>query len=344
MATYAQVIHSEDDSSDANEEELPTELYAHQGYDAESSNEDEAATEVEAQAFFMPELPQELWLHSFAPTEEYTNNFPINKIERELKYCYRAEEYILSCLNIANSFFPWVSSRIFIVQKNMLCDCKTRSMLELDSVLPTVSKGAKGEIFIPLYPYSKTKLFGYLQFDWDNENDIPFADILHFLKLTFSQEAKLIFVSNKQNQAFKERLQNLMIQEDHVSIAAIEADDRLRYLQELNVDERNILNLKILDEITTMLQPAIVIETFQFKYIAIKTVDSEDFQRELEVLQSQQDHNYFISPVRGNVATTFSIGLSSLKNRKINATQFIYEAEVALDNAVNQGGDQLILA
>ena len=198
----------------------------------------------------------------------------------------------------------------------------------------------RGTVHVPLYPYSKTNLFGFLEFTWDKDEDFVMSDILYFLKLLFSNEIKTIFTNQKNNQNLKERLNDILKANSDVTIAFLEVDNRYKLLNELSEDEANILNMKISDDIMQEFVGYVVFEVFPFIYGLCENSEEEETKDRLKNFLADRDkHNYFISPSRGNIAVTFSAGLSSKKERDIDVYELIEEAESGLDVALDHGGN-----
>ena len=94
----------------------------------------------------------------------------------------------------------------------------------------------------------------------------------------------------------------------------------------------NILNMKISDDIMQEFVGYVVFEVFPFNCGLCENSEEEE-------TTDRDKHNYFISPSRGNIAVTFSAGLSSKKERDIDVYELIEEAESGLDVALDHGGN-----
>ena len=142
------------------------------------------------------------------------------------------------------------------------------------------------------------------------------------------------------NQNLKERLNDILKANSDVTIAFLEVDNRYKLLNELSEDEANILNMKISDDIMQEFVGYVVFEVFPFIYGLCENSEEEETKDRLKNFLADRDkHNYFISPSRGNIAVTFSAGLSSKKERDIDVYELIEEAENGLDVALDHGGN-----
>ncbi len=330
--------HNKDDDSD-------TELYETldmYNNDYNETTETEMSSEATSSDTIHPEDEYvNLWTRNFKISDQFKTNFPFTQLLRHLKFSYLPEEYIYKCIGTATEYFKWQNPEVYISQKDDFIECKNKGVLEKSEISVATDGLKKGDIFIPLYPYSKSRIFGYLRFTWNNDFPFFISDILYFLKFIFSQEARNIFANTKQNVLFKERIDKLIENNTDITVAVIEVDHKERYKFDLNQDEKNILNMKILDDITQELHSSTIFESFNFVYLSIKPSIQSEFTKELELFCSNKNRNYYISPARGNIAVTFSIGVSSLNGRTVNAATIISEAELLLDSAIESGGDQI---
>ncbi|MCH5149169.1 MAG: hypothetical protein J1G30_00765 [Spirochaetales bacterium] len=285
---------------------------------------------------------REIWTRDFKISDDFTEKFPLLLMYRLFRFGFTPEQYILKGLQIGTHYFGWENAGIYISQKDDFINIKTGKKLNIESLRIISSPQMHGVVHIPLYPYSKTNLFGFFEFTWIKNENLVMSDILYFLKILFSNEIKPIFTNQKNNESLKERLSDMLNTNKNVTLAFLEADNRYKLFEELSEDEANILNMKISDDIMQAFSGYVVFEVFPFIYGLCENSKEEDTIYKLKNFLADKDkHNYFISPSRGNVAVTFSIGLSSKKERDIDIQKLIDEAENELDNALDCGGNRV---
>lgn len=285
---------------------------------------------------------KDLWVKNFKISDNFRTTFPFAKLTRLLRFSYQPEEYINRCVITATEFFKWEYPRVYIAQVDEFIESRTKEVLDKNLISIPEDGNVKGDIYIPLYPYNKNKIFGYLAFSWKNEFPFFISDILYFLKFIFSSEARAIFINYKNNNNLKDRIAQVLEQNEDLTVGFVEVDGKEKYKIDLSQDERNILNLKILDDITQGLSGAVVFEAFQFVYGFFKPVATTEIKEALEIFSSKNNSmNYYISPSRGNIAVTFSAGIASKRGRKISHNELLTEAEDYLNISVESGGDQI---
>ncbi len=295
-------------------------------------NKEEESNELDAY--------REIWGRDFKVSDEFLESFPLIRMFRLFRFSLTPEQYILNGLQIGSSYFGWENATIYISQSNEFINFKTGEKLDMSDLNIVDNPQIRGVVHIPLYPYSKTNLFGFLEFHWDKEENLVMSDILYFLKVLFSNEIKTIFTNQKNNRNLKERLNEIVEVNDDVTVAFLEVDDRYKLLNELSEDEANILNMKISDDIMQEFVGYVVFEVFPFIYGLCENSMEDVTKDKLRNFLAEKDkHDYFISPSRGNIAVTFSAGVSSKKGRDIDIQELIEEAECGLDFALDHGGN-----
>lgn len=307
----------------------------------ELKNETEADEEAEKESDEL-EAYREIWIRDFKVSNNFIENFPLSSMYRLFRFSFTPEQYILKGLQVGTHYFGWENAGVYISQKDDFINIETGKKLNTESLRIISSPQMYGIVHIPLYPYSKTNLFGFLEFTWNKDENLVMSDILYFLKVLFSNEIKPIFTNQENNENLKERLNDILNANSDVALAFLEADNRHKLFKELSEDEANILNMKISDDIMQAFSGYIVFEVFPFVYGLCGNSEEKDAIYKLKnFLADKDEHNYFISPSRGNVAVTFSIGLSSKRERNINIQKLIKEAENELDNALDCGGNRV---
>ncbi len=282
-----------------------------------------------------------LWQKEFKTSNHFDENFPFDKLDRLYRFSLTPERYLQKAVSIATSYFRWSSAEVYIAQKEDFVEVTSKQLLDLRYVTIASDASVKGDVFIPLFPYSKSKIFGYLKFTWQYEYDFKIADVLAFLKQLLSKEAKTIFLNYKNNINMKKRLNELVKVSNEMTICFLEVDKRMFFYNTLSEDELTLLNMKILDDVTDNFCGHIVFEVFPFIYGICETVDFPTTKTKLDNFLTETSHNYFISDEIGNIAISFSAGASSKNQRNVNAIELIDEAERYLEMALDQGGDQI---
>ena len=306
--------------------------------------EDEDFTTEETEASNMDELDaySEIWGRNFKVSDDFLENFPLSRMYRFFRFSFSPERYILTGLQVGTSYFNWKNPAIYIVQEDEFINVKNGETLDVSTLNIVSNPQMRGVVHIPLYPYSKTTLFGFLEFTWDKDEDFIMSDILYFLKVLFSNEIKTIFTNQRNNQNLKERLNDIIEANEDVTIAFLEVDNRFKIFSELSEDEVNILNMKISDDVMQEFVGYVVFEVFPFVYGVCDNSPEEDTKDKLErFFAKSEEHNYFISPTRGNIAVTFSAGISSKNERDIDIQNLLEEAECGLDLSLDHGGNRI---
>ena len=307
--------------------------------EAEDETDEDEETENNSDEL---EAYREIWERDFKVSDNFIENFPLLSMYRLFRFSLTPEQYILKGLHVGTVYFGWKNAGVYIAQKDEFINIETGEKLNASSLNIISSPQMNGTVHVPLYPYSKTNLFGFLEFTWDKDENLVMSDILYFLKVLFSDEIKPIFTNQKNNENLKERLNDILNANNDVTLAFLVADSRYKLFQELSEDEANILNMKISDDIMQAFSGYVVFEVFPFVYGLCENSEEEDAIYKLKsFLADKDEHNYFISPTRGNIAVTFSIGLSSKKERNIDIQKLIEEAESELDAALDCGGNRV---
>ena len=317
------------------EEDLPEE-------EPESKDEDFTTEESETENTSELEAYSEIWGRDFKVSDDFLENFPLSQMYRLFRFSFTPERYILTGLQVGTSYFNWKNPAIYIVQEDEYINVKNGDVLDVSTLNIVSNPQMRGTVHIPLYPYSKSTLFGFLEFTWDIDDDFVMSDILYFLKVLFSNEIKTIFINQRNNQNLKERLNDIIVANDDVTIAFLEVDNRHKILNELSEDEVNILNMKISDDVMQEFVSYVVFEVFPFIYGVCDNSPEEDTKDKLEgFFAKSEEHNYFISPTRGSIAVTFSAGISSKNERDIDIQNLLEEAECGLDLSLDHGGNRI---
>ncbi len=285
---------------------------------------------------------KDLWIKNFKISQEFKDNFDFNGVLKLLKFSITPEDYITGCLEIASRYFKWERANVYIAQKDTFVEVRSRAALGTANLKIPVDGLSKGDFYIPLFPYNKEKLFGYFYLRWNNLQPFFISDILFFLKFMFSFDAKNIFVNYKSNQDLKMRLKDQMSGYNVGEIGFIEVDFKDKFKYELNPDDRNVLNMKIFDDLSGRLNGIFLFEIFQFGYGIIGNIPKEEFKSLINKLVINKDqNNYFLSDTVGNKAVTFSAGISFKSEHNRTFDEMVKEAESLLDTARGSGGDQI---
>lgn len=327
-------------SQDIQNLEAPLEDYSDSEEESEDVAEEEQTESDDDDKTDELEAYREIWGRDFKVSDDFIENFSLLSMYRLFRFSLTPERYILQGLQVGTSYFGWKNAAIYISQQDDFINIENGEKIDISSLNIISNPQMRGTVHVPLYPYSKTNLFGFLEFTWDKDEDFVMSDILYFLKLLFSNEIKTIFTNQKNNQNLKERLNDILKANSDVTIAFLEVDNRYKLLNELSEDEANILNMKISDDIMQEFVGYVVFEVFPFIYGLCENSEEEETKDRLKNFLADRDkHNYFISPSRGNIAVTFSAGLSSKKERDIDVYELIEEAESGLDVALDHGGN-----
>ena len=288
---------------------------------------------------------KDLWIKHFKISDNFKSNFPFEKIYNLLKFGTKPEDYIKDGLEIAKEYFGFVNPKIYVSQKNVFVDPLTKEILPEEKIEIPLKGDKKGDVCIPLFPYTIKKLFGYFYFEWNKSDNFLIADILYFLKYFFSEEAKTIFLNHKEQEDTIEYLKEKMEKKgDDVFVAIIGMDNIDKIKLDLKNTEKEKLNKNVLDK---------VLDDFGANYIFnippfCVGIIGEDSNKEKEIekiekwISDIEKHNYPISNQYGNIALSFSCGISFKNNRNIHPLTLINEAENYLKIARMQGGNQIV--
>jgi len=285
-----------------------------------------------------------LWIKNFKISDKFKNNFPFVKINDLISVTIRSADYLKECLNIAQTYFQWLNSKIFISQNNRFINVFNKETLNESDIRIAENSNRRGDIFIPLYPYNKNNVFGFLNFKWDRNYDFNIADILYFLKFIFSEKAKNIFIFENEADKVINIVSQKMEKYNEVFFGLIQADNREKIFNNLNVNQKERLNNKIKELIIKKINNINFLQVNTLSYIFF----GEEVQKEIFILlikdfiSNIENQNFNIDNVYGNIAITYSCGVSFKNKRNIHAVTLIKEAEANFNNAEKNGGNNVV--
>lgn len=286
---------------------------------------------------------KELWVKHFRISDDFKNNFPFEKVLKMVKFGIKPEDYIKSVLDISGTYFKWKGTKVFINQDDKFVDSITKEFLDTSRIDIPLKGDKKGEIFIPLYPYNLTTLFGYFSFMWEEEVDFKIADILYFLKLFFSDDAKNIFINYND---FQDTINNIKNDGEKKSLflSLISVDNREKIKLKLKRSEKERLSKDILTNLKNDFSVFNINQIFDY-YFCIYG----EYKDKSQIINSIDDwigdfdkHNYKISDKSGNLALTFSAGITFSTVKDFDVKKMIDKTTLNIENAIKQGGNQIV--
>lgn len=305
---------------------------------------EEQSSEVKLNESGLIEEFKELWRKDFKISNNFKDNFPFDEIDRLVRFGIGPEEYISRGLELAARFFSWQEPALYIFQKDSFIENRTKRVLDEGELKLPEDGTAKGDVYIPLFPYNKSRIFGYFYFRWDSREVFYIADIIFFLKYLFSEEAKHIFANSRKNREVKNEIEERLEAGEELYFGAIQVDDKERLLVDLEAEVVERLDSAIFENIKGLLSSYKVHNPFPFYYVFYGNSHSfTELMGLIEIWLFDNDiHNYFLSSQDGNIAVTLSCGLSTEKRRAIDGATLITEAEEYLAEATENGGSQLV--
>lgn len=287
---------------------------------------------------------KELWGKNFKISPHFKENFPFNKIYNLSCFAIHPENYIKEGLEIANSYFKWNEPKLYIFQKDHFTENSTKQKLDESKIRIPEDGTMKGDIFIPLFPYHKTNIFGFLNFEWNQDELFHVSDILFFLKYLFSDNAKYIFMNAKRNKAIKNKIDELLENKEKTFLAFIQVDNKDKIIKDYPLEEQNVINASVFKTLSKGVIHKEVFEVFPFYYGVYGTYENQDdiIINIEDYILNDELHNYFISSQSGNIAISVSGGAVFSESDYLEAKLFIQDAENNLHKALAQGGHQLV--
>jgi len=288
---------------------------------------------------------KKLWEKNFKISDDFKNNFPFSEISELIKIGTKPEKYIKDALFISSKYFKWNKPKMFIAQKENLIEIISKESLNTSEINIPFNGKQRGNFFIPLFPYNTNSIYGYFSFEWENENPFYLSDILYFLKFLFSENAKFIFLNYSEIENIVNVLNKKLEKNEQIFVALIQADDKEKIISTLNNNEIEKLNNKILNNINDLFVNDLIYSISDFLYIIIGINFNKDKKiQEIESwLKNPDNQHYRVSSLYGDIAFTFSAGISLKDGRNIEALTFLNEAENKLKKALLSGGNRLIL-
>lgn len=288
---------------------------------------------------------RELWTKNYKISDDFKNNFPFKKIYELIKFGIKPEDYLKNCLEIATTYFKWENPTIYLRQKDYFIDIIDKKIVDEKSIEIPIKGDKKGDIYIPLYPFNNESLFGYLYFQWHKLNDFFIADILYFLKYIFSEDSKLIFMNQKEQEEVIAYLDKLLNKKNNdVAVILFAVDNRERLMIQLKPANFEILNNNIFNRIKLDYKKDYLFKIMPLFFGVIAENIIKDKLLEYLEKWKNQNHTYNIASNEPNISVTFSIGLSTRGNRDIHPIVLINEAQNYLRIARNNGGNQVIFS
>ncbi len=290
---------------------------------------------------------KDLWIKDFKISDNFKNNFPFNLILEKVRFITTPEVYLKSVLNTAKLFFGWTEYAFYISQANGFIEVFTKNQLNTNEINIPLKGDQKGDLFIPLYPYNATDLYGYLKFNWTNNERFYIADLLYFLKYIFSDSAKQIFTGDKlRNEVIKKFSSMIEKKKSRTPIAAfIQTDNIHTFSSEIKSTWKEILDSKIYQNLILKFKEHSVVKISSFNYIITGVVDDfTEFALDLEKwLEDDTIHSYEVSKEYGVISMSYSSGVAQMTGELCISEDIIKLAEDKAIRASKQGGNQLIV-
>jgi len=284
---------------------------------------------------------KDLWERHFKTSENFKANFPFLKLYNTIKFGITPEKYIENGFDIASPYFDWKNAQIYIKQKNFFVSTKTKEIIDHEYIdLPT--KGdKKGDIFIPLFPYSDT-IFGYLYFYWDKKENFNIADIIFFLKFFFSEDAKFIFLNYDNAEKTIRNINKLLNDSNEVFVSILSIDDKGVLKETLSPSAKellkNAINEKLNDEFRHF--EIFNISNFTFGMYSVYVNKEEIIEKFDFFIKSE---NVYDLDNYGRVNLTLSLGIAfSEMVENPNAESLIENSNEKLKRAVLEGGSKIV--
>ena len=274
---------------------------------------------------------KELWTKNFNISDDFKNNFPFKEIFNLISISTKTNEYIEKSINFASNYFNWESPKLFINQGNRFIDVNTKDTIKPNNQNIPKDGKQKGEILIPLFPYNFSIIYGYFYFKWNNENDFYISDLLYFLKFLFSEKAEFLFKNYENVEILHNKLDTLFkYNSDNVLFGIIEADNKNKIEKEL--DKKQIEKVK--DQISINFKKSFndleILKVSQLTFAIIGTkFEKNSIVKDIEKWIKDTNNQYYqISKEYGDIALTFSCGISFRDTRDIHLKTLIIESEI----------------
>lgn len=284
---------------------------------------------------------KKLWQKNFKITDKFKDNFPFYDIYKLLAFSSSPEDYLEEGIRYAGLYFKWSHAEFYIAQGDDYISSSDGGTLDTSLIEIPQNGDHKGRLFIPLYPYNKSHIFGYFCFSWTKDESFKISDILYFLKYFFSNDARFIFLRQKRNKELKSKIQQLINSNNEFFFGVLRVDRSEIMKAEMNEEDITILNNKISESLEGIFNGSFF-EIFPLYYGVYNMDSKEEVLEKLNKWISDKDNqNFFISNRRGNVAITYSVGTAFKDRRIITALDLVSEAEESLFEAIDRGGDQI---
>ena len=263
---------------------------------------------------------KELWVKHFKISDDFKSNFPFVEILNHIKFNTTPESYITKSLESSKKYFKWINPKIYINQYNNFVECQKKEILDTKSINIPIKGDQKGDIFIPLYPYSLSTIFGYLNFQWQQIENFQIADILYFLKFLFSDEAKNLFVNYKDSESIINGIKKSYQSDSKIFFALIDVDKKEKLKLKLKKVERENLNSEIFENLNSFFEGYQCYNIFSFSYLVFGTFDKKEKILDLvtDWITDYDKHTYTVTHLDENlgenILVTFSSGIKFKDN------------------------------
>jgi|GEM_PF-5535967 len=307
-------------------------------------NADDDTGEINVNYDELIENYKELWEKNFKVSEDFKKKFKFEDIFNLIKFGIKPEQYITESLETAKKYFNWDNARLYIHQENNFIDTITKEILETSKVIIPQDGNKKGKIFIPLFPYNVKEIYGYFYFEWNHTEKFNISDILYFLKFFFSDKAKSIFLNYKTLNSIINILYNKLQKDNETAFSILEVDNKEKLTEELGESRINMLNDRIKERMINYFNKSIIFNLSNLMFAII----SENIEKEKHILKIEKWINdiseqlYEISLEYGNIALSYSCGVSFQDKRDLHPQVLINEAEQNLKIAIQKGRNQVV--
>ncbi len=287
---------------------------------------------------------RELWQKNFKISDDFRNNFPLDKINGLIRIAVTPSTFIADSLEFSCGFFGWKNPKIYIRQNNIYIDAVSGDTLDESKIKIPLDGNQKGPAFIPLFPYSADNIYGYLYFEWNKENKFFIADVLYFLKFIFSDKTKNIFLKYNELERIISVVESKLDKGAETSVTLIEADGRDKIKSGLKKEWLEKLNHNIRERLIEIFTREMIFTYDDLLFFIIsENPDKNDLVLKIEKWMNDVDLQlYDVSPEYGNIALSYTCGAAFKSGRNIHPLSLVKEAEDNLKRAIDKGRNEIV--
>lgn len=277
-------------------------------------------------------------------SDNFKSKFDFSSLNSLVRLGMSASDYISSALAIGSQFFAWDECSIYCSQDGQMINIVSGEKLE-ETNLDIPTKGdKKGQMYVPLFPFSSEDLFGYFYLKWTKIENFKLTDLMYYLKLVFSKESCFIFDQQFQSEMYDLVGRNLNKGKE-TAFAVISVDNRDKIAKECSENEVGLLNQAVLKKLVKDFRRFEVVSITPLKYAIV----SNKFVKEkvLKIFDkwicASAKSVYSIGGMQ-NFALSFSCGISFKSDNAENLASeknMMERAESLLRVSINEGGNKI---